>query len=289
MCAAGTSAPIRRSSPRWRYPTSAVRGGARNRPVRRTQVDGGKTAVFHACDVTPRTNFCSLATAALGLGAREHVGELRQGSRARCGWRRAGRSMADGEIVVIHDERVDRTTNGSGQVSEMSFAALRGLDAGDGEQIPRWPKCWPRCAGCRDQCRAERCWNRRAGGGNAGRPTASAVGLLLRPRRAGAISCGLPKHSLRTVAAPMASGCASRLRDASMPGRQHRRSDRDACAHSHDSQLGLPLSRLYRRRRSSALGNSKRWGRMACSRTIPIASRPPTGARTPCLGRSDGL
>ena len=44
--------------------------------------------------------------------------------------------LADGEIVVIHDERVDRTTNGSGRVSEMSFAALRGLDAGDGEQIP---------------------------------------------------------------------------------------------------------------------------------------------------------
>ena len=44
--------------------------------------------------------------------------------------------MADGEIVVIHDERVDRTTNGVGFVSEMSFPALRRLDAGDGERIP---------------------------------------------------------------------------------------------------------------------------------------------------------
>ena len=44
--------------------------------------------------------------------------------------------MADGEIVVIHDERVDRTTNGSGLVAEMSFEALRSLDAGDGERIP---------------------------------------------------------------------------------------------------------------------------------------------------------
>ncbi len=44
--------------------------------------------------------------------------------------------LADGEIVVIHDERVDRTTNGRGLVSELSFDALRGLDAGDGERIP---------------------------------------------------------------------------------------------------------------------------------------------------------
>ena len=44
--------------------------------------------------------------------------------------------MADGEIVVIHDERVDRTTNGSGLVAEMTFDALRGLDAGGGEKIP---------------------------------------------------------------------------------------------------------------------------------------------------------
>lgn len=44
--------------------------------------------------------------------------------------------LAAGEIVVIHDERVDRTTNGSGLVAEMSFRALRDLDAGNGERIP---------------------------------------------------------------------------------------------------------------------------------------------------------
>ena len=44
--------------------------------------------------------------------------------------------LADGEIVVIHDDRVDRTTNGSGLVSEMAFDALRSLDAGEGERIP---------------------------------------------------------------------------------------------------------------------------------------------------------
>lgn len=44
--------------------------------------------------------------------------------------------MAGSEIVVIHDERVDRTTNGAGLVSELGFAELRRLDAGDGQAIP---------------------------------------------------------------------------------------------------------------------------------------------------------
>ena len=41
-----------------------------------------------------------------------------------------------GELVVIHDLMVDRTTNGSGYVSELTLDELQKLDAGDGEQIP---------------------------------------------------------------------------------------------------------------------------------------------------------
>ncbi|SMC65492.1 glycerophosphoryl diester phosphodiesterase [Desulfocicer vacuolatum DSM 3385] len=41
-----------------------------------------------------------------------------------------------GEPVVIHDMRVDRTTNGHGLVSGMSLSQLRFLDAGDKEKIP---------------------------------------------------------------------------------------------------------------------------------------------------------
>ncbi|MDE0192468.1 MAG: glycerophosphodiester phosphodiesterase family protein [Gammaproteobacteria bacterium] len=44
--------------------------------------------------------------------------------------------MAGSEVVVIHDERVDRTTNGTGIVGELDYAELRGLDAGDGQPIP---------------------------------------------------------------------------------------------------------------------------------------------------------
>jgi glycerophosphoryl diester phosphodiesterase len=42
----------------------------------------------------------------------------------------------DGRLVIIHDGTVDRTTDGSGWVAEMSFAELRGLNAGRGERIP---------------------------------------------------------------------------------------------------------------------------------------------------------
>jgi glycerophosphoryl diester phosphodiesterase len=41
-----------------------------------------------------------------------------------------------GELVVIHDETVDRTTNGHGYVWGMTLAELKALDAGQGEQIP---------------------------------------------------------------------------------------------------------------------------------------------------------
>ncbi len=40
-----------------------------------------------------------------------------------------------GELVVIHDETVDRTTNGSGRVKDKSLVTLQGLDAGFGQKI----------------------------------------------------------------------------------------------------------------------------------------------------------
>jgi glycerophosphoryl diester phosphodiesterase len=40
------------------------------------------------------------------------------------------RETSDGELVVIHDETVDRTTNGMGFVAEISLAEIKALDAG---------------------------------------------------------------------------------------------------------------------------------------------------------------
>ena len=42
----------------------------------------------------------------------------------------------DGRLAVIHDETLDRTTNGRGRVQDFTLAELKGLDAGRGESIP---------------------------------------------------------------------------------------------------------------------------------------------------------
>ena len=42
----------------------------------------------------------------------------------------------ENELVVIHDERLERTTTGIGYVLDKSLAEIRELDAGNGQQIP---------------------------------------------------------------------------------------------------------------------------------------------------------
>ncbi len=42
----------------------------------------------------------------------------------------------DGVLVVIHDETVDRTTNGTGAVRDLTLEQIRSLDAGQGEKVP---------------------------------------------------------------------------------------------------------------------------------------------------------
>jgi glycerophosphoryl diester phosphodiesterase len=42
----------------------------------------------------------------------------------------------DGALVVMHDAEVDRTTDGSGAITEKTLAELRALDAGRGERVP---------------------------------------------------------------------------------------------------------------------------------------------------------
>ena len=46
------------------------------------------------------------------------------------------RLSKDNKLVVIHDPRVDRTTNGTGRVKDMTLQELKSLDAGKGEKIP---------------------------------------------------------------------------------------------------------------------------------------------------------
>lgn len=63
-------------------------------------------------------------------------------------------STSDGHIVVIHDDTVDRTTNGSGPVTNHTLATLQALDAGSwfgagfaGERIPAFDEVLRRYKG----------------------------------------------------------------------------------------------------------------------------------------------
>ncbi|WP_156250735.1 glycerophosphodiester phosphodiesterase [Pseudactinotalea terrae] len=46
---------------------------------------------------------------------------------------------ADGELVVMHDATVDRTTDGTGRVNDLDLAAIKTLRAG-GEEVPTFPE-----------------------------------------------------------------------------------------------------------------------------------------------------
>ena len=74
-------------------------------------------------------------------GAKGHQPENTLPSFARaidlgCDWVELDVHLLEGELIVIHDSSVNRTTNGSGAIETFSLEALRRLDAGNGAQIP---------------------------------------------------------------------------------------------------------------------------------------------------------
>ncbi len=48
------------------------------------------------------------------------------------------RGTKDGEVVILHDPTLERTTDGRGPVIEHTLAQLKQLDAGNGERIPTY-------------------------------------------------------------------------------------------------------------------------------------------------------
>jgi glycerophosphoryl diester phosphodiesterase len=53
----------------------------------------------------------------------------------------------DGELVILHDKRVDRTTDGTGYVKDMDFVDIRSLNAGQGELVPLAQEVLGACRG----------------------------------------------------------------------------------------------------------------------------------------------
>lgn len=45
-------------------------------------------------------------------------------------------ALATGQVVVMHDNTVNRTTDGNGPITDFDLANLQKLDAGDGQHVP---------------------------------------------------------------------------------------------------------------------------------------------------------
>ncbi|HUS24197.1 MAG TPA: glycerophosphodiester phosphodiesterase family protein [Candidatus Binatia bacterium] len=74
-------------------------------------------------------------------GARGHAPEntlasFRKALELGCRWVELDVQWHDGELWVMHDLRLERTTSGHGFLAEHDAATLRALDAGQGERIP---------------------------------------------------------------------------------------------------------------------------------------------------------
>ena len=53
-----------------------------------------------------------------------------------CDWVELDVHRVGNELLVIHDEQVERTTNGKGVISALDLAYIRSLDAGGGARVP---------------------------------------------------------------------------------------------------------------------------------------------------------
>lgn len=45
-------------------------------------------------------------------------------------------TLKTGEVVVFHDDKLERTTNGKGKIETKTFSEIRQLDAGGGQKVP---------------------------------------------------------------------------------------------------------------------------------------------------------
>lgn len=74
-------------------------------------------------------------------GAAGHAPEntllaVETGLQLGCDWIEVDLYQVEESLLIIHDETLDRTTNGTGRVLDHTVAELRRLDAGQGQKIP---------------------------------------------------------------------------------------------------------------------------------------------------------
>jgi glycerophosphoryl diester phosphodiesterase len=74
---------------------------------------------------------------ACGHAPENTLASIEQAITLRCAFTEVDvQRTSDDELVLLHDERVDRTTNGRGCVSELTLSDVQKLDAGGGQSPP---------------------------------------------------------------------------------------------------------------------------------------------------------
>ena len=74
---------------------------------------------------------------ACGYKPENTLASIEQAIALRCDFTEVDiRRTSDDELVLLHDERVDRTTNGRGRVAALTLPDIRKLDAGGGQSPP---------------------------------------------------------------------------------------------------------------------------------------------------------
>lgn len=84
----------------------------------------------------PRKLICFAHRGASGHAPENTLAAFKKAVALGADWIELDVYTVDGELVVIHDNRLERTTNGTGTVARRGVSYLRRLDAGQGEQIP---------------------------------------------------------------------------------------------------------------------------------------------------------
>ncbi len=89
---------------------------------------------------TPRSNRRILRVGhrgAAGHAPENTLAAIRSGISLGCDYVELDvQSTRDGRLVLMHDPLVDRTTNGAGLASNLTWPELQLLDAGNGERVP---------------------------------------------------------------------------------------------------------------------------------------------------------
>lgn len=79
---------------------------------------------------------CFAHRGASGHEPENTLSAVKRAINLRADWIEVDVYAIEGELLVIHDDRLERTTNGTGYVMDKTLAYLRSLNAGKGQCIP---------------------------------------------------------------------------------------------------------------------------------------------------------